>query len=133
LRNPSEQVGEHHSGVWGCLASEGRVGTVALGIGALGGNDFGTALQAVSSTASTGSVSRRSANSVLGIGLHLRVLGSPAGLQGSSGFAGGKGLGRQFLALLSPFCAFCGQCGAQSLFGALGDAEFPRKHAGRYR
>jgi hypothetical protein len=133
LRNPSEQVGEHHSGVWGCLASEGRVGTVAGWIGALGGNDFGTTLQAVSSTASAGSVSRRSADLSLGIGLHLRVLGSPAGFQGSRGFAGGKGFGRQFLALLSPFCAFCGQCGAHPLFGSLGDVDFPRKHAGHYR
>jgi hypothetical protein len=133
LRNPSEQVGEHHSGVWGCLASEGRVGTVAGWIGALGGDDFGTALQAVSSTAGTSSVSSCSADLGLGIGLHLRVLGSPACFQGSRGFAGGKGLGHQFLAFLSPFCAFCGQCGAHPLFGSLGDVEFPRKHAGRYR
>jgi hypothetical protein len=109
LRNPSEQVGEHNSGVLGCRASEGRGGTVALGIGALGSDDFGAALQAVSSTASTGSVSRRSADSVLGIGLHLRVLGSPAGLQGSRGFAGCQGLGYQLLALLRPFCALSGQ------------------------
>jgi hypothetical protein len=79
LRNPSEQVGEHNSGVLGCRASKGRGGTVALGIGALGGDDFGAALQAVSSTASAGGVSRRSADLGLGIGLHLRVLGSPAG------------------------------------------------------
>jgi hypothetical protein len=133
LRNPSEQVGEHNSGVLGCRASGGRAGAVALGIGALGGDDFGAALQAVSSIASAGSVSGRSADSVLGIGLHLRVLGSPAGFQGSRGFAGGKGFGRQFLALLSPFCAFCGQCGAHPLFGSLGDVDFPRKHAGHYR
>jgi hypothetical protein len=48
-------------------------------MGALGGDDFGAALQAVSSTASTGSVSSRSADSVLGIGLHLRVSGLPTG------------------------------------------------------
>jgi hypothetical protein len=133
LRNPSEQVGEHHSGVWGCLASEGRVGTVAGWIGALGGDDFGTALQAVSSTAGTSSVSSCSADSVLGIGLHLRVLGSPACFQGSRGFAGCQSLGHQFLALLSPFCAFRGQCSAQPLLGSLGDVDFPRKYAGRYR
>jgi hypothetical protein len=122
LRNPSEQVGEHNSGVLGCRASKGRGGTVALGIGALGGDDFGAALQAVSSIASAGSVSGRSADSVLGIGLHLRVLGSPAGLQGSRGFAGCQSLGHQFLALLSPFCAFSGQCD-------LGAAQLPQQHA----
>jgi hypothetical protein len=77
LRNPSEQVGEHNSGVLGWRASGGKGGTVALGIGALGGDDFGATLQAVSSTASTGSVSSRSADSVLGIGLHLLMFESP--------------------------------------------------------